>query len=224
MGSQLAKSPIITGPNPAIAFGFDFISASEVSYFTATAVSTGTAAVNAADGGNLRISGAATTDDSGSNLQLPNCTLNPTTGSEYHMDGTITLSNVAMPFLFGFAITDTSLLASAPSDGVYLQKAKAGTALEVVVRRDSSEVKATVPGVTLAASTKYRLGLRVQFDNANPLTAIVTVTVNGDVLYNSTFANAPHDEILVPSIAINSGSATGTQTADIDWVRFSGTR
>ena len=201
-----------------VAWAQDFTVSTDVTPLTVTAIASGTGAAGTLKNGNLRISGAATTDNSGASVQLTLDKWTPAVGSYGALEGAIILNSNLMEILFGLCVVDTSLIASAPTDGFYIQKdAGAAGAYNLIVRANSATVYSK--SLPIAADTNaHRLGIEVTYDDFDITKATVNVYYDGDQIWSyavsSLNSTAP---TLVPSCEIISGSAVGTQTADLDF-------
>jgi hypothetical protein len=116
-------------------------------------------------------------------------------------------------WLMGLAVYDTTLLGGL-TDGIYLSKAGGTTAILLNVMRDSSNVQVTMPFVSDTTEHTYEIIV-----NASNTAQSIEVIVYRDGVeqYRNTFTNAPDDEILCPSFAVVSTSASGTQGLDLDY-------
>lgn len=207
-----------SGPKDVEKF-WDYISAAELADWTVTAVSAGTIAGRVASpcaNGVARLSGAATTDDSGYQRQTyPIVDLEANQYAVCAQRASLGNSATLGDYLMGFCIIDTSLIASAPTDGIYLMKATAGTAMVLHVCRDSSDVTFTVDAAVDTAFHTWAIEVEARGGQSGQ----ITVYKDGKIIHQAIYANIPDDEVMAYSSAWQSGSAAGTQYVDVDWDR-----
>lgn len=117
-------------------------------------------------------------------------------------------TNALTAFLWGLAVTDTSLLASAPTDGIYFRKDSADANIDCVSRASSTSTDqdTTIDAVNAAY---VRLGI-VAFSTQ------VDFYVDG-VLKKSSTTNIP-TAILRPSFAVLNGEAAA-KNYHLDFVK-----
>lgn len=192
--------------------------------FDFVAIASGTFATQAANGGWIRISGVATTDDSGGQIQA--C------GAHACTDGKVlnykaraqlnesTSTNVATESdaYFGLLPVDTSIVASFPADGIFFKKIDGGTAIVCVVRVGSTDVYSqTITPVMDKLVHTY--GIAIWPDSTNG--AHVEFSIDGVVVaraQGSTITLPATTVYLTPSVAFQTGDATGTKWLDVDYV------
>jgi len=199
---------------------FDFTTDEDLNAFVVTAVSSGTAAVTdnnsgpAGSNGVLLLSGAATTDDSGSNITGDSEWIRITSSKTVWFQTRVLLSDATeSDLLAGIAITDTSLIASAPSDGIYFLKSDGAATYQIIVRVGSAtNTVATFPALT--AATWYDLAFRLAVDSGGVGT--LTAWQDGTTMTQSRVASLPTSEALTAALAFQSGTATGTIYAGVD--------
>lgn len=198
---------------------YDFTSDEDLNAFVVTAVNSGTAAVtdnNSAPsgaGGVLLLSGAATTDDSGANLTGDSEWVRVANGKSYFFQTRVTLSDATeSDFLAGVAITDTSLIASPPSDGIYFLKSDGAATLSIVVRAASATVN-TISLVNVSTTT-MDLAWRLAVDAAG--VGVLTAWQDTTQLTSTRVAVLPTAEAMTLALASQSGTATGTIYAGVD--------
>lgn len=119
-----------------------------------------------------------------------------------------TLSDVVV----GLQITDTTPLAV--TDGIFFRKSEAGTTLNLVVCKNSTETVTAV--ATMADDTYVEVGF--DYDTAN---SKINVYLKGSSGWNrvgsSVVTNLPDDEELCISIAVQNGSAAA-RTLSVDYL------
>lgn len=219
---SLRKSPVIIEGfwefmNNPVGSGLDF---------TGTAIAAGTFAISATlAGGRAVLSGAATTDDSGYQIQQ---TAFPT---RLRAKGIVTNSILikpsaaAAPWFFGSAVSDISLIASAPSSCIGLNKDKTTSVVNLLIRTGGTQVlNQSLGAIANAADEEAVWTLRTELEN-NPAEGRVIVAKNAIEVYRSDLlTNLPITVALGLSFAFQSGSATGTQTCEVDWTGFRSAR
>lgn len=195
---------------------YRFLSDEDLARFTVTAVNGGSAAVlDTIPLGALQITGAATTDDAGANLQLDAVNIKLAAGQSVRVRGVVRLNDATeSDFLFGIAPVDTSLIAGV-TDFVGFVKADGAATIEAQYWRDSGTVAkiAGTPTKTLVADTDYYFEIvsHVQ-DAAGAGTSYFYW--NGEQLgvINHTVNHLWENQSVI-SLAFQSGNNTGTKTA-----------
>lgn len=204
-----------------VAWGQDFILSTDATALTITAINSGTGAAGTLKNGNIRFSGAATTDNSGANVQLVLAKWTPSLaeGSYGVIEGGVILNDVIAEMAFGLAVVDTSIIASAPSDGFYIQKAATATgAYSLVVRGGSATLLNKTLPIPNGDLVLRRFGVEVVYDDFDITKATVTAYYNGNQVWSQVVTGLPSSApTLVPTCELHSGSAVGTQTADLDF-------
>lgn len=211
--------------NLPVVGGTDFTASSDATPLTITAINSGSGAIGSAKNGNLRLTGAATTDNSGANVQATLAKFVPAAGANARFEAYVQLSTTAVEFLTGLVVVDTSIMASAPADGIYLYKAEGATGAWSILVRSGSSTIATIPLTVAATTNLQKVGIELKYDDFTLQTVSITAWVDGAQVAQQTVtglsSTAP---TLVPSAEMMSGSATGTQTFDIDLWRWVFTR
>jgi hypothetical protein len=204
-----------------VAWGQDFVLSTDATALTITAINSGTGAAGTLKNGNIRFSGAATTDNSGANAQLVLAKWVPSLaeGTYGAIEGGIILNDVIAEMAFGFAVVDTSIIASAPTDGFYIQKAATATGTySLVVRGGSATLLSKVLPIPLGDLVLRRFGVEVIYDDFDITKATVNAYYNGNQVWSQVVTGLPSSApTLVPTCELHSGSAVGTQTADLDY-------
>lgn len=198
-----------------------------------TALSSGTTAFSTdAENGVVVLSGAATTDNTGSQLQRDMEFAALLTGKTTRVMIRAKLSDFTNSHAFaGLSITDTTVLDGAdaiagltPTDCIGFFKPDDAATIYMVAKRDSVAVANTAVA-SLSDDTYYWFVFEVQMDAStagkgtiqawvfNSLTLLMlgqTGPVNA--------VNLPYsgEEILTPTLALVSGNATGTKTMTVD--------
>lgn len=205
-----------------------------------TALAAGTTAFSTDEQfGVVVLSGAATTDNSGSQMQRDMEFNALITGKKTRIVGRFKLSESTQShFFMGLSITDTTVLDGAdgiagltPSDCVGVFKADGDDLLELVVIRDSVVVVRSSIYNGLANDTYYHFAVEVQMDAdtagkgvvkgflyAAPFTTTAPTLIGETGPVQGLTMPYSAEEILAPTMAFASGSATGTQTCTIDYI------
>lgn len=122
--------------------------------YTATAV--GSSTITRTVGGLLFTTGA--TEDNG--IQAQHCTLDWQVGTAKDMwcEFVVNLDEVLQSdFLLGIATSDTTVIASAPTNGIYFMKDDGDANIDVVTRAAGTETR-TDSGIDIVNATDIRLG------------------------------------------------------------------
>jgi hypothetical protein len=199
-----------------------FVDSQDLACFTNTAVNSGAGTVPD-DGEGLQLAGAATTDDSGAQIQSTAEAVKLEQNRVYRAVARFRLDTEAVQndFIFGFCIKDTSLVAGM-SDGIYFRKVDGSADLKLVIERDTTETESDVM-LTIAPDVWYEIALEITLTGANAGQAIAyiygTGTVNGYAGKVSA-ANLPiaTEEQLTVSMAFQTGDASGTKTMRCNYI------
>lgn len=117
--------------------------------------------------------------------------------------------------LAGLCITDTTLIASSPTDGVWFDKLTGATGVNFRVRKGGTETAATSLATFAAATNTI---WEFYWDQT---AQTVEAFINGTSVSTPDLTNLPNTELLTPSIAVRAGSAVA-RTMTIDWIRAIG--
>ena len=197
--------------------------------YSATALNTGTFAQTTDEGLAVAVlSGAATTDNSGVQLQGDMETFSLIAGKRVRAltrwkcsDGT------EDEVYFGIGITDTTFIDGAGTlaaglthtDSVGVYKPDGEANLYGVVRRDS--VNVIVTGAVPITATSYNtIGFEVLMDPTTAGLGYFNFFVNGTQYTGGSSTVMPYsaEEILTPTFAFLTGNATGTKTCTVDFM------
>jgi hypothetical protein len=187
-----------------------------------TAIAAGTIAAQATHGGWARISGVATTDNSGGQVQTlaqHTTTLFKSLAFKSSLQlNEATSANVAVDsdLFVGLMPIDTSIEASIPADGIYFDKLDGATAIRAIVRVAGANVVAvTVTPVADKLVHLYGINVFPRGNNAST----VEFTIDGQLVYRAINVSLPATTIiLTPTVAFQSGDNTGTKFVDIDYI------
>lgn len=226
--AQFKSFPL--GPNMYEVW-YDFDNEQGIDPFTGTALNSGTGAVTLdRQGGWYRLSGAATTDDSGFQIQGDMETVSFSANKRADFITKVRPSDATQSEIFaGFAITDTTILDGGGtfavaditiSDGVFFYKPDGQTTVYGAIIRDSVIVASTGPHNCFADATDVVLAFKVAMDPSVAGKGTVTFYVDGLEIGKANTSTMPYDseEILAPSIAWVTGDASGTKTLDVDYI------
>lgn len=189
--------------------------------FDFTAIASGTIATSAANGGIARLSGVATTDATGAQLQAQGCHV-VTDGKFLSFkarcqinESTSTNGATESQLYLGLFPVDTSIDASLPADGIYFDKIDGATAIRCIVRVASSNVfVTTITNVADKSMHTYGIGI-------TPVGTVCSVefTIDGVRVARVDGVAFPASSIiLTPSVAFRAGDATGTKFLDVDYM------
>lgn len=144
---------------------FAFCGDDDLTFFTKTNIGTGTQPTTVEDynGGRVAVGGGNTTDNDGGAIYgtaefmalLANGTY--LLRVEFELDGDKTQSD----HIIGWVITDTTPIASAPSDGIFLIKDDGDSVWDLVVYKSSSLVK-RITGVFAADLNKHTVTIEIR--------------------------------------------------------------
>ena len=184
-----------------------------------SSVGTGTivGAADDATGGAITLTTGATEDDN-ANLEFLGEAFRYTVGKRMWFSIRVKASDVdEVDLIFGLAIgADTDVFSTLPTDGIFFEKADAGTKMDFHVRQDGTSTEKTLVDSSALVDATYReygfhvdvLGhFHVYVDGVEiPAAAVL-----------ASDANIPNDENLTLYIAIQTGEAAAN-TLDVDHV------
>jgi hypothetical protein len=183
-------------------------------------VGSGTIALREDVGGWVRISGAATTDNSGGQLQS-RAAFNFTTGKPVSMKAAVKLSEASdVDLWIMLAATDTTLIAG-QNDYVGFQKNDDATTIDCVYRdAGGTEVSYTVPAGTFTCDTSvHQYGVSVTPRGTNNADSTIEWSIDGVVVHRVNGGEVSLASVLMAAtLAFQSGTATGTITCDVDYI------
>lgn len=223
----LADFSNFVGGNPDCSFDHDFLTGTNLASYTGTAVAGGSAAAAPAPNGVVRFSGAATTNASGYQIQTPNTPVQFVSAPGVNagvaeLQGKFSMSSLVGRWMLGFAATGAAILGTPVADGVWLIKTAGTAEVSLVVRRGGVSITQSLGNLASANVQEWTLQVN---SKATARQAEIIVYRDGVVVYQADgrsrdlFTNVPDDALLSPSFAFQSGSAAGTQTCDLDYLR-----
>lgn len=203
--------------------------------YNGTALASGTfAQTTAATGGVAVFSGAATTDNSGVQIQRDVSSASLVAAKESHFQCRMKSSDGTQDeWLAGICVADTTLLdgtgtlANLPSNfsyGVGFYKPDGAADVYGFIVRNSVLVYST-PAYTLTAPTSYNhFYWVIAMDATTAGTGDAFFYVNGTLINigSKTVTTMPYESevVMAPAIAFNSGDASGTHTATFDYWHY----
>jgi hypothetical protein len=208
LGSYLAPSPA------RMHQWFDDFDSFVAANWTVTETQAGaTQAITAGDGGLLALVNSAADDDLNA-IQLVQETYRWSSGKQFWLRARFKVSDATeSDLIVGAYITDTSPLASLPSDGVFFHKADGSTSLTFQVRKDGTSSSITLGAMandTFVEATAYWDGRQWNaWHDTTPVGAPITSTTN-----------CPDDEDIAIGMAVQNGEAAA-KTLTIDYVLVS---
>jgi hypothetical protein len=223
-----------TGSPPAFLWTKDFTSDEDLTEGVATLIASGTAVVtDTVVGGAMRLSGAATTDDSGAEFQEDAAAFALSLGARIRFEARVMFDETTSTdvetqsdFFVGFGALDTSIIASAPTNGLYFRKDDGDANIDVIIRTAGTDALVATPVATIVSDTWYRFGIDVQVDSTTSGKGTVTFYINGTSVGSHTFVSGlpATTTLMAPFVAFQSGNATGTKWVDVDYINMEQTR
>lgn len=186
-------------------------------------------------GGWARLSGAATTDDSGGSIQTRDVFSLGTTNKTITFKARAVLNettstNIATEsdVFLGLAVMDTTVIAGV-TDGFYFLKGDGGTTLSAVMIVGSSATTTTVTnssGSVTFDKSVHTFGIEVQITSISSTTPTGNVafhydggSANGGSTVRLTSVTLPATTVfLAATAAFQTGDNTGTKWLDIDYI------
>lgn len=170
-----------------------------------------TQAITAGDGGLLALVNTAADNDV-NQLQLVQETFRWASTKDFIMKARFKVSDATQSdLLIGLAITDTSMLETLPTDGIFFYKADGSTSLLSSIRKDGTSTSITT--ATVADDTYITVAFTYTAQ-----TGEWRAWANGALVgVNSTSTNAPDDEDICISIGVQNGEAAA-KTLTVDYL------
>jgi hypothetical protein len=208
LGSYLAPSPA------RMHQWFDDFDSFVAANWTVTETQAGaTQAITAGDGGLLALVNSAADDDLNA-IQLVQETYRWSSGKQFWLRARFKVSDATeSDLIVGAYITDTSPLASLPSDGIFFHKADGSTSLTFQVRKDG-----TSSSITLGAMANDTFVEATAYWDGRQWNAWLDTTPVGAPITSTT--NCPDDEDIAIGMAVQNGEAAA-KTLTIDYVLVS---
>lgn len=162
----------------------------------------------------LTNSGSTATD--GAQAQATQGFIQPQAGKEIQICGSFRMTTNTQEFSLGLAIIDTSVIASAPTDLILLEKLTTVTAPSLKARKATGTVETWTLGKTLLVDTWYDFSMRLVRDASTAGKGNAQVYIGEslnakgtmEVLFNGTIATQFPDTVdLAPTLAWRAGSA-----------------
>jgi hypothetical protein len=208
LGSYLAPSPA------RMHQWFDDFDSFVAANWTVTETQAGaTQAITAGDGGLLALVNSAADDDLNA-IQLVQETYRWSSDKQFWLRARFKVSDATeSDLIVGAYITDTSPLASLPSDGIFFHKADGSTSLTFQVRKDG-----TSSSITLGAMANDTFVEATAYWDGRQWNAWLDTTPVGAPITSTT--NCPDDEDIAIGMAVQNGEAAA-KTLTIDYVLVS---
>lgn len=170
-----------------------------------------TQAITAGDGGLLALVNSAADNDV-NQLQLVQETFRWASTKDFIMKARFKVSDATQSdLLIGLAITDTSMLETLPTDGIFFYKADGSTSLLSSIRKDGTSTSITT--ATIVADTYVTVAFTYTAQ-----TGEWRAWADGALVgVNSTSTNAPDDEDITISIGVQNGEAAA-KTLTVDYL------
>lgn len=200
-------------------FDYCWHTTQQLADWTVTDVASGTGAVSSTvPGGALVLTGAATTDNSGANIQLKSAPLKLAAEEWADFLIKIRMSDVIeSDLMVGFGVVDTSVIAGI-SDFVGIRKVDGAALLEGVFIRDGGTPQ-VLPLGNMVNDTQLRLGFSSYVSQGGAGRTIFWV--NGSAIGQLEHAtNHLSENQNTPTIAFQSGDNLGTKTCTVKRVGF----
>ena len=188
--------------------------------WTGTAINSGTSVIlQTKTGGWITLSGAATTDNSGYQLQAP-ALFAPAAGKTLSFKTRLQASNATEIDIAAGIVTavDTDILGGV-ANGFYFLKADDGTTL--VARREVGSTETDVTITTAFDTAVHTLGFIVYFNSVSSTTPTGSIHwyYDGALVLQQNDVTLPETTVrLAPAIMAHSGTGSGTISCDFDYV------
>jgi hypothetical protein len=171
-------------------------------------------------GGELHLANLDNTADHGIQAQLLNCCVKPEANKTIWFEARVQISHVDNQIFIGVASTDTTLIASGaldetnPSSIGFFTDVNSSSGLGGIVSQKAGSNDTTEDVVTMAASTWYKLGFRV--DGVSRITFYQNGEPIGLVSDTDDIADAVE---MALSLVCQNEDGTNANTLKVDWVR-----
>lgn len=193
-----------------------------------TALSSGTFAQTTAENFGVAVLGAAaTTDNSGTQIQGDFAGFGLVLGKRIEMETRLKISDATQTeFFFGLGVVDTTFLDGTGTlagglthtGSVGFYKPDGETNIYALSRASSANVL-TSGFSGLADATYLRLGMSIDMDPVTANRGLFAWYLNGVQMGTAT-VDANTTSQLTPTVAMNSGDALGTKTLNLDYVWY----
>lgn len=219
IGTPFANFP---APNDWFGVFHDFLTDEDITEGVFTAISSGTnSVIDTIAGGYGRISGAATTDDSGGEWQQDAINFAVTANKKMQFMWKGRLSDATQSdFRAGIFKVDTSIIAGV-TDGIFFRKDDGDALLDISVWVGSAELAVFTGVATLVDATEFCIGFEV-IPTAEAVSTVNFYTVNLTTLVKTVVGTLPctlpSTAILAPAFCFQTGDASGTKTCDADYI------
>jgi hypothetical protein len=203
----------------------DFLTDEELTEFVVGAISSGAGTVlDTVRHGAAQLAAAATTDDSGVEMQDDAGWIALELGKRVMFEARVKLVEststdveVQSDMFVGISALDASIIASAPTDGIYFRKDDGDALLDCVIRSGSADLTVSLGAASLSSATWYRLGIDVQMDPSTANKGTVTFYVDGSAKVSLTVTGLP-TVLMGRHACFQSGNALGTKSLQVDYI------
>lgn len=219
IGTPFANFP---APNDWFGFFHDFLTDEDLTEGVFTAISSGTNSVlDTLSGGYGRISGAATTDDSGGEWEQDAAVFTIESGKKIQFMWKGRMSDVTQSdFRAGIFKIDTSIIAGI-TDGIFFRSDDGDALLDISIWQGSAEVASFVGVATLVDATEFALAIEI-IPSAEAVSVVnfysINLTTKVSTLLGSMPCTLASSVLLTAAYAFQSGDASGTKTCDADYI------
>jgi hypothetical protein len=190
---------------------YDFTTDEDITACVYTQISSGTCAVSdaVAGGGVASFANSGTTDDSGAQLQVDAAPITLSLGKTIQFKARAQQSDATQSDLWaGIAVLDTSLVASAPTDGIYFRKDDGVATWKLVIRTGSADELVSGALGTNVAATWQELAFEIAMDAVTAARGVVKAWIDDVKVYEATHTNLPASTVFMStSCAWQSGEA-----------------
>lgn len=212
---------------------WDFLSDEDLTEFVATAITGGAGTViDTVNGGVCQLAAAATTDNSGANLQADASYLTLGLGRKVLLWGRIALyettstnADVQSDCFFGLFVKADTDLTGAVVDGVYFRKDDGDANIDTAVMGASSLSGDNAVGTMVTGGVFKDFLVYIEMDPTVAARGFADFYLNGTKISRVNSGAFPLvTVILSPGAEFNSGDNTGTKNMHIDFIKVLFTR
>jgi hypothetical protein len=181
--------------------------------WTKTSTGAGTVAVNTGETGGVLLLTNSTGNTDANQIQLINETFKYVAGKQFWIKARFALTATMANFgaFIGLSITDTSVLASAPSDLIGFRKDSGGSTLTGIMGKNSTETSVSLGTVTTATYQDVTM-----YHNGKDETSFFVNDVK--VGSSSTLSNIVDDEELAVTIATINATTGAANVMSVDYL------
>ncbi len=226
LSNFITSFPSSTPYSPSLTYSgsfFDFMTDEDLNAFTYTQITSGTAAVidtvDTAANGVLQFSSVGATEDKGAQIAQDAAPFQLRTGKDLCFGCRINTSDADQcDWVVGLSkIDDTSLIASAPTDGIYFEILDGTAAVNLRCRAGSALLQLDSGIAVPTDATFIRLHWRLSQVNATTHAGYLEAWVNGTLALAGAIAGLP-DTIPMGMVAAFQSGAAALTTGDLDYI------